>query len=142
MISRTAGTIASFTAADVITRSRGRPLTQSMPIIFLASFVSFSRFARESFNLPAVRSLIEKLSFLRIVFWISCVRRSPPTGITLLMITRESAMTEISVVAAPMFTIIDPLVRMIGIPRASASAIGRSTRRTLLFRSRPVCAIL
>ena len=64
------------------------------------------------------------------------------TGITLLMITRVSAITEISVVAAPMFTIMDPLVRMIGMPSASASAIGRSTRSTLLCLSCPVWAIL
>ena len=142
MISQIAGVIASFTAGEVITRSLGKPLTQSIPMIFLASFVSFSRFARDTFNLPAVRSLIEKLSFLRIVVRISCVRRSPPTGITLLMITRVSAITEISVVAAPMFTIMDPLVRMIGMPSASASAIGRSTRSTLLCLSCPVWAIL
>lgn len=57
-------------------------------------------------------------------------------------ITLALAITEISVLCAPMLTIMEPFVRLIGMPSASASAIGLSTRYMRQFFKAPLCAIV
>ena len=59
----------------------------------------------------------------------------PPSFKTLLMMTLPSASTEISVLWAPMLTIMLPFVLRMGMSMAMASAMGFSTMRTLLFCS-------
>ena len=108
--------------------SIGRPDAPSTPRTFRASFLSVPRSASAILTRLAVLEPIWKLFLRRFRLHIDSLNCFPPTWMILEKITLVLAITEISVLCAPMLTIMEPFVRLIGMPSASASAIGLSTR--------------
>ena len=125
--------MASYTTEEDTSISMGSPLTTSRPTITaLCSSSSGRAQPRGSFKYMAVFCPITRLKFrFRWLIMDSSIR-FPPNKRRSLSTSPPREITEISVVSAPIFTIINPVGELTSSSSPTASAMGFSQRSTLL----------
>ena len=120
----------SYTVWALISSSMGRPLTRSLPTTTMVSSLPGRPEPNVSFNVLAVFWPMTRLKVRLIWLMMDSSMRFPPKWRRSLNTRPPREITEISVVSAPMSTIMTPVGSFTSRPKPTASAMGFSQSRT------------